>query len=130
MEFDWAGSTAYAPGGNNPTSVSDNLVPRLRFAYGTLGGWLAGQANSNFSDADANGETLDFGGNVGEPGVVRIPQVRYTHAARLGLGRRAVVLGRNAGNRHRSPRTARSRRIAAVGSAGVATGPRCRGPRL
>ncbi len=77
MEFDWAGSTSYAPG-STPTQVSDNLVPRLRFAYGTLGGWLVGQANSNFSDADANGETIDFGGNVGEPGVVRIPQIRYT----------------------------------------------------
>jgi hypothetical protein len=78
MEFDWAGSNNFAPGGNNPTSVSDNLHPRLRYAYGTLGGFLAGQANSNFSDPDANAETLDFGGNMGDPGVVRIPQVRYT----------------------------------------------------
>jgi hypothetical protein len=78
MEFDWAGSGSFAPGGANPTSVSDNLVPRLRFAYATLGGFLAGQANSNFSDPDANGETIDFGGNVGEAGVVRLPQIRYT----------------------------------------------------
>jgi hypothetical protein len=78
MEFDWAGSTNYAPGGADPTSVSDNLHPRLRYAYGTLGGFLAGQANSNFSDSDANSETLDFGGNAGAPGVVRIPQIRYT----------------------------------------------------
>ncbi|HEX3861957.1 MAG TPA: porin [Stellaceae bacterium] len=78
MEFDWAGSTNFSPGGATPTSVSDNLAPRLRFAYGTLGGFLAGQANSNFSDPDANAESLDFGGNVGEPGVTRVPQVRYT----------------------------------------------------
>ena len=81
LEFDWAGSTAFAPGGSDPTSVSDNLLPRLRYAYGTLGGLLAGQATSNFSDPDANGETLDFGGNVGEPGHVRIPQIRYTMPA-------------------------------------------------
>jgi hypothetical protein len=81
FEFDWAGSTTFAPGGTDPTSVSDNLLPRLRYAYGTLGGFLAGQATSNFSDPDANGETLDFGGNVGEPGHVRIPQVRYTMPA-------------------------------------------------
>ena len=81
FEFDWAGSTTFAPGGSDPTSVSDNLLPRLRYAYGTLGGFLAGQATSNFSDPDANGETLDFGGNVGEPGHVRIPQVRYTMPA-------------------------------------------------
>ena len=78
MEFDWAGSTAFAPGGGNPTSVSDNLHPRLRFAYATLGGLLAGQANSNFSDPDASQETIDFGGNFGSPGVVRVPQIRYT----------------------------------------------------
>jgi hypothetical protein len=28
------------------------LLPRLRYAYGTLGGFLAGQANSNFADPD------------------------------------------------------------------------------
>jgi hypothetical protein len=49
-----------------------------------LGGFLAGQANSNFSDPDANPETLDFGGPVGEAGVVRIPQVRYTYAGPWG----------------------------------------------
>src|SRR5215469_12669498 len=81
MEFDWAGSTSFSPGGSDPTSVSDNLAPRLRYAYGTLGGLLAGQATSNFSDPDANPETLDFAGNVGEPGHVRIPQVRWTMPA-------------------------------------------------
>jgi hypothetical protein len=78
MSFDWAGSTSYAPGGTDPAAISDNLVPRLKYAYGTLGGWLAGQANSNFEDPDANAETLDFGGNVGEPGRVRVAQLRYT----------------------------------------------------
>jgi hypothetical protein len=86
MEFDWAGSTTFAPGGANPTGISDNLVPRLRYAYGTLGGFLAGQATSNFSDPDANAETLDFGGNVGDPGRVRVPQVRYTMPAYGGWG--------------------------------------------
>jgi hypothetical protein len=84
FEFDWAGSTSFAPGGTDPTSVSNNLIPRLRYAYGTLGGLLAGQATSNFADPDANGETLDFGGNVGEPGHVRIPQVRWTMPAYWG----------------------------------------------
>ena len=79
MEFDWGRRDHFAPATfGNLTSVSDNLLPRLRYAYGTLGGLLAGQATSNFSDPDANAETLDFGGNVGEPGHVRIPQIRYT----------------------------------------------------
>jgi hypothetical protein len=77
IEFDFAGSTQFAPGGA-ALGTSDSLVPRLRFAYGTLGGFLAGQANSNFADPDANGEALDFGGNPGEPGHTRIPQIRYT----------------------------------------------------
>jgi hypothetical protein len=79
MSFDWAqGSDTYVPAGAAAGEISDNLAPRLKYAYGTLGGWLAGQANSNFEDPDANGETLDFGGNVGEPGRVRVAQLRYT----------------------------------------------------
>jgi porin-like protein len=56
----------------------DSLLPRLRFAYGTLGGFLAGQAISNFADADADTESMDFGGAMGSTGGQRIPQVRYT----------------------------------------------------
>jgi hypothetical protein len=79
MEFDWAGGNQFLPGGaRGAQGTSSNLIPRLRFAYGTLGGLLAGQANSNFSDPDAGTETLDFGGNVGDPGFTRVAQVRYT----------------------------------------------------
>src|SRR5215831_10483770 len=62
----------------------DSLVPRLRFAYGTLGGFLAGQALSNFSDADADTESMEFGGSLGSTGGNRIPQVRYTLAGPYG----------------------------------------------
>ncbi len=85
FEFDWAGSNQFNITGSPTTTaggivnLSDSLVPRLRYAYGTLGGFLGGLAyNSNFADPDGNGETIDFGGNVGEPGRVRVPQVRYT----------------------------------------------------
>jgi len=80
MEFDWAGGGTFAPGGVNPLTSTDSLVPRLRYAYGTLGGFLAGQANSNFADPDSAPPQLEFGGQVGSPGVTRIPQVRYTQA--------------------------------------------------
>jgi hypothetical protein len=43
-----------------------------------LGGFLAGQAISNFSDADADTESMEFGGSMGSTGGMRIPQVRYT----------------------------------------------------
>jgi Porin subfamily len=77
FEMDFAGCNTFScqtvqQGG------SDNLVPRLRFAYGTLGGFLAGQAISNFSDSDADTESMSFGGAMGSTGGHRIPQVRYT----------------------------------------------------
>jgi Porin subfamily len=74
IEWDFTNDTA----DTNLAHVADNFALRLRYAYGTLGGILAGQANSNFSDSDAGSETIDFGGNVGNQGVVRLPQIRYT----------------------------------------------------
>jgi hypothetical protein len=77
IEFDFAGCNNFScqtlqQGG------SDNLLPRFRFGYGTLGGFLAGQALSNFSDSDADTESMSFGGAMGSTGGQRIPQVRYT----------------------------------------------------
>ena len=60
LSMDWAASTNYAPGGTDPAAISDNIVPRMKYAYGTLGGWLAGQADSNFEDPDANAEVIDL----------------------------------------------------------------------
>src|SRR6516225_10188727 len=84
IEFDFAGTNNFSATTSGLTNVSDSLVPRLRYAYGTLGGFLARQANSNFADPDANAETLDFGGPTGQAGVVRIPQIRYTYAGPWG----------------------------------------------
>jgi hypothetical protein len=83
FEFDWSGcnnfscQTVQQAGG-------DSLLPRLRYAYGTLGGFLAGQALSNFSDSDADTESMEFGGAMGSTGGHRIPQVRYTLAGPWG----------------------------------------------
>jgi Porin subfamily len=87
IEFDFAG-----PGGANnqfaqqtaQQAGGDSRLPRLRFAYGTLGGFLAGQALSNFSDADADTESMEFGGAMGSTGGQRIPQIRYTIAGPWG----------------------------------------------
>jgi Porin subfamily len=75
VEFDFAGGIANS---SRPLSGSDSLIPRLRHAYGTLGGILAGQANSNFADSDAGMESIDFGGLIGHAGPSRVPQLRYT----------------------------------------------------
>jgi hypothetical protein len=83
MEFDWSGSNNFVPLSAQQAG-GDSLVPRLRFAYGTLGGFLAGQAISNFSDADADTESMEFGGAAGSTGGYRVPQVRYTLAGPYG----------------------------------------------
>jgi hypothetical protein len=75
IEFDFSNTTNV---GTRPFAIADNLALRMRFAYATLGGFLAGQANSNFADPDASVETISFGGLVGSPGHARVPQVRYT----------------------------------------------------
>jgi Porin subfamily len=77
LAFDWAGCDNFSCIGSQ-SGGGDSIHPRLRFAYGTLGGFLAGQALSNFSDADASVETMSFGGVIGGTGGQRIPQVRYT----------------------------------------------------
>ena len=82
LSFDFNGPGGTGTGiiqqaGNGP-GTSNSLTPRMLYAYGTIGGFLAGNANSNFKDSDAEPESLDFGGDVGAGGVVRLPQVRYT----------------------------------------------------
>jgi len=76
IEFDFSNQPVAQ--GNRTFAISDNISLRLRYAYGTLGGFLAGQANSNFADSDASMETISFSGLVGDSGHSRIPQVRYT----------------------------------------------------
>jgi len=76
IEFDFRGCNNFSC--QTLQHVSDNLFPRLRYAYGTLGGFLVGQANSNFRDADAEPEVLILDGPSGEAGINRVPQVRYT----------------------------------------------------
>jgi hypothetical protein len=83
MQFDFAGCDNFSC--NNLEQVSTPIIPRVKYFYGTLGGFLAGQANSNFADNDAGPETIDFGGDVGQAGVVRTAQVRYTYPGPYGV---------------------------------------------
>jgi hypothetical protein len=76
IAFDFVGCNDFSC--NQVQSVASPRLPRVRYAYGTLGGFLAGSANSNFRDSDAEPEVLDFGGPPGMAGVERLPQVRYT----------------------------------------------------
>ena len=68
---------------NAPNQFQGELGPngmifRLRHAYGELGNWLVGQTWSNFLDLRSYPETVDFN-PPGSVGLLRHPQVRYTH---------------------------------------------------
>jgi hypothetical protein len=68
---------------------SGNLF-RLRHAFVSGGGWLAGQTWSTFVDLESSGpETLDFNGPVGIV-AARQPQLRYTLP--VGSGKLAMAL--------------------------------------
>ena len=77
----WGPVTAYVEGdfygAAGTESVTNSNGLRMRHAYGTLGGLLAGQTWTTFSDVDAYPETVDFGGPVGEI-FARQAQVRWT----------------------------------------------------
>jgi hypothetical protein len=64
--------------------VSSSFLPRLRKAYGTLGGLLAGQETGILHDPDADPELVDFGGEATGGGRARAPQVKYTYAGPYG----------------------------------------------
>jgi hypothetical protein len=85
IEIDFAGANAFST--QNLTQVSNGLVPRLRFAYGTLGGFLAGQAESNFRDSDADSANPLYGKWAPGHRLVRVAGVSANggdHAGRFG----------------------------------------------
>src|SRR6516162_6855939 len=70
---------------NNTQGVTSGWAPRLRRAYGTIGGFEAGQDQGMFHDPDADPEILDFGGLASSAGRSRVPQVKYTYQGPYGL---------------------------------------------
>ena len=76
LEFDFYGCNGFSCSGAN--HASNTIVPRLRHAYGTLGPWLAGQTWVPVFDLQAHPDTIDFGGQMGQFGYARAPQLRYT----------------------------------------------------
>ena len=81
IEFDFssctAGVTASANCSSSMTFVNP-LIPRLRLAYATLGGWMFGQNWGIGTDLAAFPESFDSTGIVGTWGRARLPEASYT----------------------------------------------------
>ncbi|MGC2411762.1 MAG: hypothetical protein WA459_03570, partial [Stellaceae bacterium] len=82
VELDFGGCA----GAGSATDCSDenrstnSWLPRLRLAYGTLGGFMAGQNWVPGNDLAASPEIFDFFGDVGQWGYARVPQIGYKTA--------------------------------------------------
>jgi hypothetical protein len=73
---------------NSPSSgAGNNEMPRIQFAYGTLGPWLFGQYNSAWTDPLQINPDIGDQAQVGplQTRNIRRPQVRYTYLAGGGL---------------------------------------------
>jgi Porin subfamily len=78
LEFDFYGCASDADICNGLNNGTNADLPRLRLAYATVGGFLAGQAFIPVNDLDSGPETLDFGGDAGRFGFARAPWIGYT----------------------------------------------------
>jgi hypothetical protein len=83
LELDFGGTNENVTQSGSQ-GVTSAWLPRLRKAYGTMGGFLAGQETGIFHDPDADAELLDFGGQASTPGRSRVPQVKYTYQGPYG----------------------------------------------
>lgn len=77
LEFDFYGCTSGGVDCSNLNNGTNPNLPRLRLAYGTLGGFMAGQNWVPGNDLAAHAEIFDFGGEEGNFGYARAPQVGY-----------------------------------------------------
>jgi len=81
------------PNGFQSETFTNSVVFRLRHAYGTVGGFLAGQTWTTFIDLAAYPDVVDFNG-PGTIALVRNPMLRYTFD--LGSGANLTLAAENA----------------------------------
>jgi hypothetical protein len=84
-EFDFYGCIAGGIDCSNLNATTNGLPPRLRLAYGTLGGFLAGQAWVPVRDLRSHPTIFDLGGDAGEFGYDRAPWLGYTWRLPYGM---------------------------------------------
>ncbi len=90
LEFDFYGCTAGGVDCSNLNNGTNPYLPRLRLAYGTLGGFMAGQNWVPGNDLESHAELFDFGGEEGNFGYARAPQVGYKTPVNWLNGARSV----------------------------------------
>ena len=85
LEADFYGCTSNSTTCTNVNRGTNPQLLRLRLAYATLGGFLAGQNWVPVNDNAAHAELIDFGGETGQFGFSRAPQVGYKWALPYGI---------------------------------------------
>ena len=103
------------------SGAGNNEVPRIQWAYGTLGPWLIGQYNSAW--ADPLQINPDIGGGQSQPGSmqtvnIRRPQIRYTYLVGNGLTVSGSLESMNTGAEY----CIASATSTCIGTAGLAPG--------
>ncbi len=78
LEMDMQGCTVDSAICSNLENGTYTQLARLRLAYATIGGFLAGQAFVPVTDNGAHPEVFDFSGDAGYFGFSRAPWIGYT----------------------------------------------------
>jgi hypothetical protein len=92
VELDFFGCTSGQTLCNNDGVSTNPALPRLRLAYGTLGGFEAGQNWLPVVDLAAHADVFDFGGEAGTFGYARTPQIGYTWQLPYGMTFLAAIV--------------------------------------
>ncbi|HWE76488.1 MAG TPA: porin [Stellaceae bacterium] len=111
--------SSYAQTAINPkTGAGNNSIPRIQWAYGTLGPWLFGQYNSAWADPILFAPDIGDQNQVGPLQTVNIrrPQIRYTYLAGSGITLSGSLESMNTGSTYCTA-TATSTCIGATGLA-------------
>jgi hypothetical protein len=83
IEWDWAVNNTNTVD-SSTCGTTCGFLSRLRKAYGTMGGFLAGQETGIMHDPDSDPELADQGGMATSAGRARSPQIKYTYQGPYG----------------------------------------------
>ena len=96
----YTGAGVTATSINPKTGAGNNSIPRIQWAYGTLGPWLIGQYNSAWADPLLFAPDIGDQNQVGPLQTVNIrrPQIRYTYLVGNGISMSGSVESMNTGS--------------------------------